>query len=271
MDTTKKIRDRAIIEHNISTDYFENEYKKMKGSYFSSAFTYGRMKLELLLEEIMRNLAQNSNVLDIGCGTGEQIRRYRNLGFNVVGIEPAKNMRLIAQKHNPSVPIVDGVITNLPFNNDSFDFISAIEVLRYLHPLDIQQAYKEMLRVLRPGGKLFFSMVNRYALDGFYIYYILRNLLFEIIHVDNEKPVHCEFVTPRKVQQELNKLGVKEIKFYGMMFAPFRLFYKINENLGAKTVQCLGTFVDIFQHKDYMIPFAGHLVVIVNDPKRSKL
>lgn len=266
MDTTTKIRDRAIIEHNISTDYFKNEYKKMMESYFSSAFAYGRKKLELLLDDIVRNLAQNSTVLDIGCGTGEQVKRYRKFGFNAVGIEPAENMRLIAQKYNPGVPILDGIITNLPFQNESFDFILAIEVLRYLHPLDIQQAYKEMLRVLKPEGKLVFTMVNRYALDGFFLYDTLKKMFFKF--TGTKESVHCEFVTPKQIQRDLNSLGIKEIEFYGRMFAPFRLFYKINEGFGAWISKRLDSFADNFSQKKILLPFSGHLVVSAIRPQK---
>lgn len=260
----KKIRDRAIAHHNKTATYIDSEYQKMAEDYFVSAFGYGRKKLEVLLDETVQDLPKGSSILDIGSGTGEQLKRCRQLGFNVAGIEPSAEMRNIAQKHNPRVPIQKGIITSLPFQDKSFDFVIAIEVLRYLHRADVLQAYREMLRVLKPGGRLFFTMVNRYALDGFYIYDTFRRLLFRLIHY--QEPLHCEFATLKQIQKDLNNIGVKEVIFHGRMLAPLMFAYKINARWGARITRLLEPFDDSLCRKKWMVPLAWHLVVIVTRP-----
>jgi ubiquinone/menaquinone biosynthesis C-methylase UbiE len=256
----KKIREKAIARHDKTAAYIDTEYQKAGKDYFVSAFAYGRKKLEILLSETLQGLPKGSMILDIGCGTGEQIKSCCQLGFNVAGIEPSVEMRNIAQRHNPEVSIQDGIVTSLPFQDKSFDFVLAIEVLRYLHRADILQAYREILRVLRPGGRFFFTMVSRYALDGFYIYDTFKRFISRL--TPYQEPVHCEFATQKQIQDDLNSLGVKEVAFYGRMFAPLMFAYKINDVLGAKITKALEPFDDSLCQKKWMAHFAWHLVVI---------
>ena len=87
--------------------------------------------------------------------------------------------------------------TELPFPDRTFDLVICIEVLRYLHNADNRQALREMYRVLKPGGTLFLTMVNRYALDGFYLNYHARKFLGRK-RVSGDAP-HCEFTTPAEI------------------------------------------------------------------------
>jgi len=260
-----KIREKAIAEHNKAAHYFENEYQNLKKDYFQSAFIYGRKKLEVLLDRTLDTLEQKSRVLDIGCGTGEQMKLYRSRGFEVVGIEPAKEMRLLAQKNNPGIQVINSVITDIPFADESFDFISAFEVLRYFHSADIQAAYRQMLRVLKPNGLLYFTMVNRYALDGFYIYNAFMKITLGLLR--REEPVHCQFTVPGEIRRALQGLGVRDITFYGRMFAPLRPAYKISPAWTAKTARALDPFLDALAEKRCLVPLAGHLVVVAKKQK----
>lgn len=265
----ERIRNQTIAQHDKTADYFESEYRNMAKDYYASIFAYGRQKIQEVLEQTLNSLPKGASILDIGCGTGEHIRQCRRFGFKVRGIEPSQNMRTIASKNNPGSQIMDGIITNLPFQNESFDFILAIEVLRYLHPLDIQLAYRQMMRVLRPGGLMFFTMVNRYAWDGFYIYEKIKKVFFRFLN--RAQPVHCEFVTPLKIRQNLNNLGVKEIEFYGRLFAPLRIIYRVNSRLGRKSAKFIDNFFDNFPEKEWMLPFAGHLIVVAKRPYADKI
>ena len=85
-------------------------------------------------------------------------------------------MRTVAITKNPNASIVSGVATEVPYADESFDLVICIEVLRYLNLSDIRQALRELCRVLRPGGTMFLTMVNRYALDGFFLHHSLQRM-----------------------------------------------------------------------------------------------
>ena len=100
----------------------------------------------------------------------DQMGEIRNLGFEVSGLEPASEMRRLANAANLGVDIRDGSITALPYDDGTFDGVLALEVLRYLPAVDNETAWREMLRVLRPGGTIIVTMVNRWPIDGYWLY-----------------------------------------------------------------------------------------------------
>lgn len=259
------IRQKAITKHDKEAGLFDRKYSLFKKDPYVSAFAYSRSKIEALLRKYLQVLPLGSEVLDIGCGTGEQLKICSQFGLKVVGIEPAIQMRLIAQRNNIGVAISDGSIADLPFPDKTFDFVFAIEVLRYLHSSDVKKAYREMLRVTKPGGKIFFSMVNRYALDGFILYYFLKKITRQILNFGNV--AHCEFVTPEKIKKDLSSLNIENIDCYGLLFAPVRFLYKINSTLAAKVVKIFDKYFDALAEKKNMLRFAGHLIVIVERTK----
>src|SRR5271170_2420691 len=138
------VRASAIEHHHAEADRFIRLYDEMAGSRFANAFAYGRAKIDRLLDKCFRELQPGARILDLGGGTGEEVHRANELGFSASGIEPAEAMRKAAIEKNPGSTILDGVATDIPFPDGTFDFVICIEVLRYLHRADNRQALKEM-------------------------------------------------------------------------------------------------------------------------------
>jgi SAM-dependent methyltransferase len=93
-----------------------------------------------------------ARVLDVGSGTGSNLRMLRDLGFRrVVGLDrSAAALRQCAAKRLGSVQRAD--VCALPFRDASFDLVLATDVLE--HVRDEARAVAELHRVLRPGGAL---------------------------------------------------------------------------------------------------------------------
>src|SRR5207302_1722279 len=96
------------------------------------AFTYGRAKIDQMVDELFRSLPANAAILDVGCGTGEHLKRALGHGLQATGVEPAPAMLAAARRNVPDARIEDGVATSLPFGDAEFDAVIMIEVLRYL-------------------------------------------------------------------------------------------------------------------------------------------
>ena len=71
------------------------------------------------------------------------------------------------KKFNFSDRIKLGTAQEIPFEDNYFDCLIMIEVLRYFDLNDIKKALKESHRVLKPGGKIFCTFVNKWSLDFF--------------------------------------------------------------------------------------------------------
>ena len=117
--------------------------------------------------------------LDVGCGQGEHLGRMREWGFQVTGIDVSPAQVQLATRKLGSPELVRvGSALQIPAANDTYDFAYVINVLHHLESMDEQrQAIGEVMRVLKPGGKLLVHEINtRSVLFRFYMGYVYPSL-----------------------------------------------------------------------------------------------
>ena len=93
---------------------------------------------------------KGKKVLDVGCGTGNFVRKLDALGYDVIGIEPDRAMR--AKAIEKGLRCIEGRAEDIPFPDGSFDAVLSVTSLEFFE--DKEKAVLEMIRVLKPGGKL---------------------------------------------------------------------------------------------------------------------
>jgi ubiquinone/menaquinone biosynthesis C-methylase UbiE len=257
---TDEIRQVAIDHHHHAASAFEDHYRQLEKSRFSTAFTYGRAKIDDMVDDLFRSLPKGAAVLDVGCGTGEHLKRALRHGLSATGIEPAPGMLEAARRNVPEARLEQGTAAPLPFPDASFDAVLMIEVLRYLDRNDIRVALKEARRVLRPGGTLFVTLVNRWALDGFYVHQRLRQRR-KGKEFDTRNPF-CEFFSPKEAEGELRRAGFSEARTEGRLFGPIRLVYKLGDPIGSRVARVVEGLDDRLHKLSWTKRFAGHLIAI---------
>ncbi|MBE6269971.1 MAG: class I SAM-dependent methyltransferase [Prevotella ruminicola] len=97
-------------------------------------------------------------MLDVGCGGGFTIRRLlnRSKDAHVYGIDISeesvtKAKKVNAEVLNKQVFVTQGSAERLPYNNEIFDLVTAVETV-YFWP-NLPDCLQEVRRVLKPGGK----------------------------------------------------------------------------------------------------------------------
>ena len=103
----------------------------------------------------------NVRILDVATGTGLVARSARQLLGDqgvVVGLDPSRGMLAEAVKAF-SGPLVQGTVERLPFADEHFDFVSMGYALR--HMADLEIAFSECRRVLKPKGRLVVLEISR--------------------------------------------------------------------------------------------------------------
>jgi demethylmenaquinone methyltransferase/2-methoxy-6-polyprenyl-1,4-benzoquinol methylase len=93
-----------------------------------------------------------ARVLDRCCGTGDLAAAIRRTGAEVVGADFAHEMLVRCRRKAPGMPLVEADALRLPFADSRFDAVAVAFGLRNL--ADPAAGLREMLRVLRPGGRL---------------------------------------------------------------------------------------------------------------------
>jgi len=96
-------------------------------------------------------------ILEDGCGVGEYLARLAPAAAQAVGLEIELERARDARKK--AAQVVGGVGERLPFAANTFDLVLSHEVLE--HVQDDRQAVAEIVRVLRPGGRLVLFCPNR--------------------------------------------------------------------------------------------------------------
>ena len=100
-------------------------------------------------------LRPGQRVLDVACGTGVLAREalVRTApGGAVAGLDPNAGMLAVARALAPAIDWRQGVAESLPFPAGGFDAVVSQFGLMFFD--DRARALREMLRVLRPGGRL---------------------------------------------------------------------------------------------------------------------
>jgi SAM-dependent methyltransferase len=97
-------------------------------------------------------------VLDNGCGVGSYVEHLRPYGGTVHGLEYEPQHAAESAARNPNIIRAAG--EHLPYPANSFDLILSNEVLE--HVQDDQAAIRQMVRALKPGGRLVLFCPNRW-------------------------------------------------------------------------------------------------------------
>jgi ubiquinone/menaquinone biosynthesis C-methylase UbiE len=108
------------------------------------------------------NIRPEDIILDVGCGGGINIKRMAENAKKVYGIDYSIESVKLSKEVNEKlisegkVEIKEGNVKSLPFEDDTFDIVTAFETV-YFWP-DIEKCFGEVKRVLKPGGTFLIGM-----------------------------------------------------------------------------------------------------------------
>lgn len=160
------------------------------------------------------NLGPNSHVLEIGCGVARiGLPLSERVGY-WVGVDISENMvevakKRLAERGRKNVDAYAIFRPSLPFSDATFDAIYSIAVFIHMDKEDFFLYLREIARVLKPGGKVFFDHWNLAHPVGF------KRFLYEANFYDKHGDVSVrkdvarnQFTTPQEVDIYLRQVGL---------------------------------------------------------------
>jgi len=97
----------------------------------------------------------NASILEVGCGTGAMLQRWKALG-TPIGVDTAPEALALCRRRGLRHLCLANAMASLPFREASFDVISLLDVLEHLE--DDVQALIELCRLLKPHGWIVLSV-----------------------------------------------------------------------------------------------------------------
>lgn len=179
-------------------------------------------------------------VLDLGCGGGFMAEALAQRGASVVGVDPAEDAILAAQRHAASMGLLitysRGTAERIPLEDDSVDIVVSVDVLE--HVADLEASLNEIKRVLRPGGFFIFDTINRNPLASFIVITLAERVIGLLPRGTHDASM---FIRPKELKIALRDRGFDEIEFKGL--GPVGLNRKLDFVFGQiplTTIQYLG-------------------------------
>ena len=143
-------------------------------------------------------------LLDLGSGSGEDLRTLGLRGWDAIGLEPFQRV--------PGIRTVCGIAELLPFRDTSFDAVTCVLVLPHLE--SAVEALQEAFRVLRRGGQALFVVFSKSPLN-------VRIAISEYRLSRNGGSVHTRLFSARALSRLVRSAGFKEVAQFRTDFLPW--------------------------------------------------
>lgn len=190
----------------------------------------------------LADVPAGARLLDVGTGTGVTAGVALEAGLDVVGVDESVGMLRVARRVRPAVRVAAGLAIDLPLRDGRFDVAVGNFVLAHFTKVDT--ALYDVMRVVRPGGRVAFSSWA----DGRDAYQEAWGELIEAV-VPREMlapayaeaaPGHERFRSRDAVEGVLIDAGLRHVR---TEVAKYRWTYRLDDYLDGLAVWATGRFV----------------------------
>lgn len=132
------------------------DYDRIAGEYARHLFNElaGKPLDRELLARFAAEVRGHGQVCDMGCGPGQIARFLRDEGVEVFGLDLSPQMLEQARSLSPDIAFCEGNMLSLDLPDASLAGVTAFYAIVNLHVESLRTVFREMARVLAPGGLL---------------------------------------------------------------------------------------------------------------------
>lgn len=181
---------------------------------------------------------EGRDVLDVGCGGGILAEAMARSGARVTGIDlsdrPLKVAELHLHESGFSISYQKISAEELSEKNpQAFDIVTCMELLE--HVPDPSSTVAACARLAKPGGRVFFSTINRNP----------KSYLFAVIGAEYvlkllPKGTHdyARFIRPSELAHWCRDAALRPLEFKGLTYNPLTQQYRLGENCDVNYALC---------------------------------
>lgn len=158
-----------------------------------------------------------ASVLDLGCGGGVLTEGMAKLGAQTTGIDAAPSTIEVAREHASTNNLaIDYVCSPIEeFEHSGFDIITCMEMLEHVQNPDTVLSHCK--RLLKPGGYLFLSTINR-TIKAYASAIVAAEYVLQILPKQTHD--YSKFIKPSELLHLLRDLDLDLIDLKGLHYNP---------------------------------------------------
>lgn len=170
-----------------------------------------RRRIELCLAEC----TGGQRVLEVGFGSGVTFPNLNDNYKEIYGLDlnaSVEDVKAVFKAKQIETHLQNGSVLSMPYEDDFFDTVLLISILEHLKPFEQMQAFREIRRVLRPGGQTIYGV----PIERGFMVFMFRLLGCNIRghHFSIEKDVF------NAADSVLNKVRVFQMQCVPSLFGP---------------------------------------------------
>ena len=175
-------------------------------------------------------------VLDVGCGGGILAESMAREGAHVTGLdmgkEPLEVARLHALETGTKLNYIQSTIEDhAQANPQHYDVVTCMEMLE--HVPDPQSVIDACSRLVKPGGHVFFSTLNRNFKS--YLFAIVgAEKLLKIVPENTHN--HDKFIRPSEMIKMIDHTPLQEMGITGLLYNPLTDTYRLGRNVDVNYI-----------------------------------
>lgn len=176
---------------------------------------------------------ENKTILDVGCGAGILTESLTKQGAQVIGLDASHEVISAAREHaaKQQLDVTYHAVTIEDFiadNSSQFDILTCMELIE--HVPDPQKLIADCAALLKPGGQMFLSTLNR--TPKAYLFAVLgaeyvMNILPKNTH-DYKK-----FLQPAELASMLQAVDLRLTQLQGVKYQPFTKSASMDKDLSV--------------------------------------
>jgi len=184
------------MEKNIYKNFYSDE--KNLGNLAESP------RIQNMLKILNQLSLEKRNILDIGCYDGTFLSLVKKRNNNFFGLEASDwGVERSGQKGIEVTQYFFDDKTNMPYEDNIFDFIVAGEIIEHIY--DTDYFLSEIMRILKPGGKILISTPNIASLGKRLFLLLGKNPIIELSPNEPDSSGHIRYFTFKSLRNLLKK------------------------------------------------------------------
>jgi 2-polyprenyl-6-hydroxyphenyl methylase/3-demethylubiquinone-9 3-methyltransferase len=225
----------------ISTDWWKYEGK------FKILHDINKIRIEYIRDTISKyfkkeydsnDILAGLDILDVGCGGGLLSIPISNLGASVTAIDASENNIKVAKEYssNNNTKFVDfrhATTSELLKDHKKYDVVLAMEVIEHVKDVDV--FLKENSLLLKEGGLIFISTINR-NIKSFLGAKLLAEYILDWIPVGTHD--WNKFFKPSEIIEKLQPHDVRLLDAIGMSYSIFQKKWYTSSDLSVNYILC---------------------------------